>query len=242
MKLSRWIVLLLAVVLIGALPSIAQALTIAAGAGYRRPVNQLAGLFEKETGIKVERVYGNMGQVISQIKSGRVVDVFIGAQSFLKASGLKVDQTCEFGRGQLVLAYPKGSKVTSVQDLAKPEIKRVAVPDPKKAIYGRAGMQCVKNSGLLPALKDKLLVVGTVPQVSTYLVSGEVDAGFLNITDAQALGEKIGGLMKVDPKLYTPLVIMVARLTDAPKPDQAARFLEFVASPAGRKIAVAHGL
>ena len=234
--------LLFALILIMGLPVAAQALTIGSGAGYRRPVDELAAAFRKQTGLEVNLVYGNMGRVISQIKSGGVVDVFLGERRFLKASGLAFGRSAELGRGRLVLAWPKGGSLASPQDLTRAAVERVAVPDPKKAIYGRAGMEFLANSGLMPRVKPKLLVVGTVPQVSTYLLSGEIDAGFLNLTDVLGLGPRIGGFLKLDEKLYSPLVIMAAVLADAPAPDQAGRFLDFLATPEARKIVAAHGL
>lgn len=217
-------------------------LTIGAGAGYRRPVDELAAAFRKQAGLEVNLVYGNMGRVIAQIKSGGVVDIFLGEKSFLAASGLKTTRVTELGRGRLVLAYPKGAKITSPKDLADPNIKRVAVPDPKKAIYGKAGMEFLANSGLLPSVKAKLLTVGTVPQVSTYLLSGEIDAGFLNLTDVLGLSSRIGGFLKLDEKMYSPLIIQAAQLADAPNPEPAGRFLDFLATDQARKIVTAHGL
>ena len=49
-------------------------------------------------------------------------------------------------------------------------------------------MKYLHNTGLWTPLQKKLLIVGTVPQVSTYLLSGEVDVGFINLTEAMALG------------------------------------------------------
>ena len=89
--------LLFALILIMGLPVAAQALTIGSGAGYRRPVDELAAAFRKQTGLEVNLVYGNMGRVISQIKSGGVVDVFLGERRFLKASGLAFGRSAELG-------------------------------------------------------------------------------------------------------------------------------------------------
>ena len=233
--LLTWVFVLLSV-------SAVQALTIAAGAGYRRSVNELAKSFRADTGIKVDLVYGNMGQVMGQIKTGAPVDLMIGDQHFLKKSKLSFVSLTPLGRGRLVLASAKGITLASPQDLAQPSIKRLAMPDCKKAIYGKAGQEFLERSGLAPKVRDKLLVVGTVPQVSTYLLSGEVDAGLLNLTDVIGIKGRIGGYLEIDPKLYDPIQIVAGLLTTAPQSGQAKRFLQFLATPQARKIVASHGL
>jgi len=219
-----------------------QALTLAAGAGYRRPVGELARRFQAETGVKVELVFGNMGQVMGQIKTGAPVDLLLGDQEFLKKAKLSFAAVASVGRGRLVLAFAKGVSLAAPTDLAKPAIKRLAMPDRAKAIYGKAGQEFLAASGLAQAVASKLLVVGTVPQVSTYLLSGEVDAGLVNLTDVLAIKERIGGYLLIDPKLYNPIRIVVGVLKTAPRAGQAQRFLAFLASPAARRIMEAHGL
>jgi molybdate transport system substrate-binding protein len=242
MKAKSWRTALLAGVLILLAASAAQALTIAAGAGYRRPMDELARRFQADTGIKVDLVYGNMGQVMGQIKAGAPVDLMLGDQAFLKKSKLPFVSITPLGRGHLVLAFSKGVSLTSPRDLAQPYVKRLAMPDQAKAIYGKAGREFLANAGLAAAVADKLLVVGTVPQVSTYLLSGEVDAGLVNLTDALAIKNRIGGYLEIDPRLYSPIRIVIGLLAKAPQADEARRFLEFLAGSAARKVVATHGL
>lgn len=242
MRARSWQAVLLACLLTLLAGGVAQALTIAAGAGYRRPVDELSRRFQADTGVKVDKVFGNMGQVTGQIKAGAPVDLMLGDQAFLEKSKLSTVSLTPVGRGRLVLAFAKGVSLASPQDLAQPHVKRLAMPDQAKAIYGKAGQEFLTRSGLAPAVKEKLLVVGTVPQVTTYLLSGEVDAGLLNLTDALAIKDRIGGYLEIDPKLYSPIRIVAGLLATAPQPDQARRFLEFLASPAALKIVAAHGL
>lgn len=239
-KLTRAAVLALAIILLAC--GAAQALTIAAGAGYRRPVSELAGRFQAQTGVKVDLVFGNMGQIMGQIKAGAPIDLMLGDKAFLDQSGLPISALAELGQGRLVLARAKGVSLETPRDLLRPEIKRVAMPDQAKAVYGKAGQQFLERAGLLPAVQEKLLVVATVPQVSTYLVSGEVDAGLLNLTDVLGIQEQIGGYQLIEPRLYDPILIVAGLLREAPEAGQARRFLEFLAGPDARAIASAHGL
>ena len=225
-----------------AVPARAQTLTIASGAGYKKLVTELAKAYETATGNKADLVFGNMGQIVAQAKGSGVVDLIVGEKSFLDKADLSFTAFTDIGRGVLVVAWPKGKKLEAATDVAKPEIKRLAMPDPEKAIYGRAGAQFLEKTGLAAAVKDKLLVVATVPQVTTYLLSGEVDAGFVNRTDVMDLGEGIGGYLEVDQSLYTPIVIGAGMLSGAKNADGAKAFTAFLATDAAKAVAKRHGM
>jgi len=126
-------------------------------------------------------------------------------------------------------------------DLTKPEVKRVAMPDAAKAIYGIAGQEALAKAGLADALKAKLLIVATVPQVMTYVVTGEVDAGLANLTDTLGQAGQIGGYFVVDQALYSPISIGAGVLAGQQTPEAAA-FLGFLTSPQGKDLARKHGL
>jgi len=228
--------------LVLAIPVTSHALTIASGAGYKKLVNDLVATYEQTSKIKPELVFGNMGQVTAQAKGSGVVDIIIGEKGFLDKAGLKFDPFVAIGRGVLVVAWPKGKTLTSPLDVAKPEVKRLAMPDPEKAIYGRAGSQFLEQAGIAKAVKDKLLVVATVPQVTTYVLSGEVDAGLTNRTDVMNLGDKIGGFLEVDQKDYAPIVIGGGVLVNAQKMSEAKDFIAFLGSDAAKAVAKRHGM
>lgn len=225
-----------------AMPVSGQALTIASGAGYKKLVTDLAQAFEAASKIKPELIFGNMGQVTAQAKGSGVVDVIVGEKGFLDKAGLEFAPFVEIGRGILVVAWPKGKTLGSPLDVVKPEIKRLAMPDPQKAIYGKAGSQFLEAAKLDGAVKDKLLIVATVPQVTTYVLSGEVDAGLTNRTDVMNLGDKIGGFLEVDQKYYKPIVIGGGALVGAKDAAQAKAFTTFLGSDAAKAIAKKHGM
>ena len=238
----RRIILTLTLVLCLTGSALAENLVVAAGAGYKKLVTDLATAFEKESGIKPELSFGNMGQVTTQAKAGGVIDVIVGEKGFLEGSGLSFSGVAPIGKGILVVAWPKGKKLAAAADVAKPEVKRLAMPDPKKAIYGKAATQFLEKSGLAKQVADKLLVVATVPQVTTYIVSGEVDAGFVNRTDVMNLGDKIGGYLEVDPSLYAPIEIVAENLASAPNAATAKKFAAFLATKPAKDIAAKHGM
>lgn len=59
-----------------------------------------------------------------------------------------------------------------------------------------------KKQNLEGELKDKILAVAGVTQVVTYILSGEVDADFINQTELNAHKDEFGSFVLIDKALY----------------------------------------
>ncbi|MGQ9725251.1 MAG: molybdate ABC transporter substrate-binding protein [Tepidimonas sp.] len=230
------------------------ALLVMAAAGYKRPVEALCADFTRQTGIAVERSYGNLQQIFAQVRASGRVDVLIGDADFIdKARDLKLPQRQELGQGKLVLAWrhklagqrSAGAITDPVRNL--PEMQSIAMPNPQQTIYGRAAEQWLKAKALWEPLQDKLKIVQTIPQISAYLTSGQVDAGFMNLTEALAVKEQLGGYLELQPGpgSYAPITIVAAFPEENTQPQDAASraaFARFLQSPAAQDILRKAGL
>ncbi len=81
-----------------------------------------------------------------------------------------------------------------------------------------------------------------MPQVSTYVVTGEVDAGFINLTEALALGDRVGAQLEAPASCYDPIELSVGVLKERGHSVAARAFLDYLATPAARKVLQRHGL
>lgn len=219
-----------------------QTLTLASGAGYKRLVEELCAAFTKQSGIQTERLFGNMGQITAQAKASETIDMIIGDKKFLDATDLPSHGEQNIGKGRLVAAFAKESAVTSLDRLTDPAITRIAMPDGKKAIYGQAAREYLTAAGVWDKVQPKLLVAGTVPQVSTYVVTGEVDVGFINLTEARAITDKVGKTIVIDEQFHTPILIVARHLKAGAKDSPAALFSAFLQSAEARQIIDTNGL
>lgn len=219
----------------------ADSLTIAAGAGYKKPMLKLYQAFSAETGIEVTPIFGNMRAVISQTKNSGRVALAVGDKGFLSKSGL-FERLVPLGRGKLVLAWAEAPPAEGYQALGSVAVKRVAQPDPKKAIYGRAASQFLERSGLGEKLGDRLVTTATVPQVSSYLVARSVDAGFINLTDALSLSGKIGGYTELPLELYEPIHIVAGVAKEQGDTPAVKSFFDFLETSQARQILKEAGL
>jgi len=219
-----------------------ETLRVGCGAGYRKPMMKIFSILTDKTGVSVEPVFGNMQQILAQAKASGTLQVLIGDKAFLEASSIPLSMFKPIGRGRLVLASSRGLKIVNLEDLLSARFKRIGIADERKAIYGKAAKECLIHEGLYESLQDKLLVSATVPQVSAYLVIGEVDAAFLNLTEALSIKERIGGYTEVDSRCYTPVEIGVGVVQGAEHSKEVHQFLSFLETDDARALLMQYGL
>lgn len=136
--------------------------TVTTGGGYIKMVEALTAQYEKDTGAKVEKAFGgNIGQMLAQVESGSPVTVVISDATSLKkfTNALNADAGVRLGDTPLILIWRKGLTLASPEDLTSDAVKRVAMPDPKAAVYGRAAKEYLDGSGLAEKIAGKLNVV-----------------------------------------------------------------------------------
>lgn len=218
-----------------------QTLLIAAGAGYRKPVLELAELFAKDSGWRVEAAFGNMKQIQTQAEQNPEVALMVGDEEFLVPMGL-FERYVPLGEGRLTLVAARGVPLKEAQDLKDARFRRIGVPDRRQAVYGRAAFTCMQRLGLLDVLTPKLLEVATVPQVGAYLATGEVDAGFVNKTEAQALKARVGDALEMPLSCHDPIRLSVGVVRGRADTPAARAFLDFVQGAPARAVLQRHGL
>jgi molybdate transport system substrate-binding protein len=240
MHFVRSFVIAVLIIAVLATAAAAESLVLASGAGYKKMVNALNDAYTQKTGQTLDLIYGNMGRVTTLAKESGKVDIVLGDENFLVKAGLPIATRQKLGRGKLVLAFAKSSQFSKLEDLDK--AGRIAMPDTKKAIYGKAAREFLQSTGRLPAIQPRLIEVATIPQVFSYLTTNEVDMGFLNLTHALNVKDKLGGFIVLDENAYSPIYIIAGVLDDCTDMDQAKSFLNFLQTPEAKKIIAQNGL
>src|SRR5207244_8130016 len=126
-------------------------ITVAAAADLGQAFQELAKQFEESTGTKVVLSLGSTGLLEKQIENGAPMDIFAAANvSFidqLENQGMIVQGTKSlYARGRITLWTRADSHVQAdrIEDLTKPEIKRIAIANPEHAPYGVAARDAMK--------------------------------------------------------------------------------------------------
>jgi molybdate transport system substrate-binding protein len=214
--------------------------TVFAASDLGPALQKIVPQFKKAAPAKVTVVLGSSGTLAQQIRNGAPADVFLAAnESFIDdliADGLVLSQTrVQYARGRLVLGALKANplRITSLQDLSDPKVRRVAIANPRHAPYGVAAQQALEASGLWKAVQPKLVYGENVQQAVQFVRSGSVDAGIF----ARSLAEAPDLVWQlVDADLHAPVNQMAAILTRTKQPELAKSFLEFVGGVQGRNV------
>ena len=227
--------------------SSANELTISAAVSLKDAFNEIAELNEKRNEAKIHFNYGASGTLQKQIESGAPVDVFASAgakqMDELAAKGLIVSSTRkDFARNVLVLITPANSiALNSFSDLAKPEIKKVSIGNPKTVPAGQYTQQTLNKLNLLQQIQSKLIYAEDVRQVLDYVVRGEVDAGVVYSSDALSAATKVKVVARAVDDAHDPILYPIAVVKESHQQDAAQRFIDLVLSTEGQSILAKHG-
>ena len=152
------------------------------------------------------------------------------------------DSRKNFARNALVLIEPLyGPPISSVADLTKGEVRRIAIGNPRTVPAGQYTVQTFNSLKLLPAINPKLIYAEDVRQVLDYVMRGEVDAGFVYASDALMVSNRIKTVAETPETSHEPIVYPIAIVRESRRPDQARQFVELLLSTEGQNILVKHG-
>ena len=135
------------------------------------------------SGGEVKFNFGASGALMAQIRQGAPVDVFLSASTDEMAA-LKLPYTV-FARNKLVLIAPKKSKLAGWNDLAEPNVRRIALANPGFVPAGRYAKETLVHRKLWATVEMKLVFGQSVRQALSYVASGDADAGLVFATDVR---------------------------------------------------------
>lgn len=207
-------------------------LLVSAGGGYKKIVEAVAQNLKKD-GVNIDTSFANIKAIMAQAKEGKT-DVIVGDEDFLKKSDLKITEYVNLGSGALVLATKKSVKIEKIDELKT--LSKIAMPDAAKTVYGKRASEFMQKANLEDELKDKILAVAGVPQVVTYILNGEVDAGFINQTELNAHKDEFGSFILIDKALYAPANIVAAKLEGCEKKADCEKFINELKSERSKEI------
>jgi molybdate transport system substrate-binding protein len=241
---SKFVLLLLAsfLVLGGGSAGADQELIVSTAASLTNGMKAVAQQFEKmNPGVRIVGNLASSGVLLQQLDKGAPADLFAAAdqQTMNQAQEKKLIRPKtrrNFVSNQLVLIAPRDSRlaVSSLNDLTRPEFKRVALGNPATVPAGRYAKEALVKAGLWNQLSAKYIFGETVRQVLDYVRRGEVDLGFVYSTDVVIAQGKVKKILVVTG--HQPIIYPIALVASTGKPDLARRYLEFVLSPAAQEI------
>lgn len=218
--------------------SVAQTttLTVATASDLAALQPNLANAFRKnEPNVTVRFVTGASGVLTQQIENGAPYDVFLSANaqfvdrlsSFRKLLPESVES---YAVGQVAILWRDG-KQHPLSHLRDPEVRFVALANPKLAPYGLAARQALEHEHLWQFVSQKAVYGENVRQALQLLESGNADAV---LTSDSLLQGKNAQVLPAD--WHQPIVQKGGIVASSKNQAAAERFLRFLVSPEGHAV------
>jgi molybdate transport system substrate-binding protein len=162
-----------------------KALSIAAASDLRRVLVAMQPEIERSCDTKLTFVFGSSGQLKEQILAGANYHLFLSAdtgfvEELARAGRIVPNGSTSYTVGRIALAWRNGlPPVRSVSDLARGDIRRIAIANPGHAPYGRAAQEAMETAGVWDGLQGRLVLGENIRQTTDYVQQGNVDAAIV---------------------------------------------------------------
>ena len=224
--------------------SLASEILVSAASDLTGAFKEIGKMYEKESGNRVVFNFGSTGMLAHQIEGGAPIDLFAAANKRyveeLEKKGLIILETKRvYAIGRIVLATPKGGvKLNSVEELTRPDIKRIAIANPSHAPYGMAAKEAMEKNGIWNKIKDKVVYAENIRQAMQYLETGNVDAAIL--AHSVTIGSDVN-YTPIPQELYSPIEQTLAVIKGGKNEKKARELAEFINGPKGRAVMDRYG-
>lgn len=226
------------------IPAEKKEITVAAASSLTKTFTEVGTAFEKAENCKVTFSFGATGSLSEQLTNGAPFDVFAAADEStvakLDKAGLLISDTVKpYAVGRLGIATLKSSKVEvkTIEDLVKPEIKKIAIANTETAPYGQAAKQALESSKLWDKIEPKLVYGKNISDTLALVTTGNAEAGFVSLS----LKDDTLNFTLIDSKMHEPIRQAMAVTKNTKEEEMGRKFIEFVKGKEGQEIMSKYG-
>jgi len=231
--------------------AIAEKATVAAASDLKFALEDVAALFEKETGQQLRLIFGSSGNFKTQILQGAPFHLFLSAdESFvfeLDKAGKTLDQGQIYAIGRIGIIVPHHSPLQADSELngltaalKTGQLTKFAIANPEHAPYGMRAMEALKYAGIWNDIQSHLVLGENISQAAQFATSGSTQGGIIALSLALAPQvAKLGQFELIPESWHQPLIQRMVLIKDAPP--AAKLFYEFLGTTQAQKIMVRYG-
>lgn len=216
-------------------PVSAGEVSAAVASNFSAPMEQIAALFQQQSGHTVKLSFGSTGKFYAQIKDGAPFDVFVAADSAtpqrLENEGMTVaGSRFVYALGKLVLWSAQPGYVDYKGEvLRKGGYNKLAIADPKLAPYGMAAKETLEKLDLWDSIQGKLVTGENITQTWQFAATGNAELAFIALSQVMRDGKvSAGSWWIVLPQMYNPIQQSAVLLSGAKDKAAAQAFLDFL--------------
>lgn len=216
-----------------------EKLVVLCGRSFRPPMEKLAQMFEDETGVPVELVWGNSEELLPNVVKHAMGDVFVAHDPFMQdtedADALLRYVTVGYLAPSLVVKKGNPQGIQSIDDLARPGLG-VVLMNPEYAECGKMTDALLEKKGIKEAVHKNVgnAIMRSHDEVATQIKLGHRDAGIM----WNGMAHNWLADIEIVPTPYEydkEVRVGVMGLSYSPKKELIEKFLTF-AQRRGRKI------
>jgi molybdate transport system substrate-binding protein len=222
-------------------------LTVSAAVSLQDALEAIKPIYEqKKTAVNITYNFGSSGSLQQQIEQGAPVDIFISAAAkqmdALEAKNLLLPGTRrDLLKNQVVLIVPKdNTAIASFEDLGTDALTQIALGEPESVPAGKYAEEILTSLGILDAVTPKAVYGKDVRQVLNYVATGNVDAGIVYVSDAQA-SDDVKVVATASEDSHSPVIYPIAVLKDSVNPEAANELEDFLFTPEAQTIFQEYG-
>ena len=199
--------------------------------------------------IKVKVTLGSSGKLTAQISHGAPYQLFMSANmkypKSLYKKGFAITKPIVYAQGGLaILSNQKRDFSEGINLVKNPNIKRIAIANPKTAPYGIATIEALKNGKVFKDIKKKFIYGESISQTVSYAVTAS-DLGFIAksslYSPRMSKYKKDINWAEIDSTLYTPISQGIVILKNGKKNIEVDAFYRFMLSKKAKEILVKFG-
>ncbi len=215
----------------------ADTLTISAAASLKEVMTDIKSEYEKTyPSDKIIFNFGGSGALQKQIENGAPVDIFISAATkqmneLVNKNLILPNSNFILLENSIVLIKPKNSKlkVSSFNDLIKPEVKKIAIGEISSVPVGQYSMEIFNNLKINEKISNKLIYGKDVLSVLSWVESDNVDLGIVYKTDAIS-STKVIIIANAPANSHKPVEYPIGIVKSSKNIGKSQQFIKFLKS------------
>jgi len=214
------------------------------------PFQEAIRSFEAENrGVKINAHYDTGSLLVRLIlNKAKRPDIFVSPgdiemQNLIDKGLIETGTITELEKFNLVL-YTSASNpagISSIYDLTKPEVKNIAISDPRFNSIGNYAKEVFVNAGVWDSVKDKIIFTDSPIQALTFVATGKSQAGIhydtcpFETAPQKINVESVKIIQKIPQEYHSPITSKIAMLKDCKNKKLASLFTSYItARPASK--------
>lgn len=216
-------------------------ISVAAASNLRDVLQELKTAYVEENPDKIVGIsFGSSGLLVQQILNGAPFDLFLSADNEfperLKNEGKTSGEAKIYAYGKVAMWSTKQDVSQGLKLILSPNIKKIAIANPKLAPYGKNTVDALKKANLYNPIESKIVWAENIGQSAQFASTGNAEVGFIALSNAKNKEmQSKGNYYELSEEECLPIA-QSGVVLKGKNEVEAKRFFDFITSEKANKI------